>query len=649
LAPLEGLQLPSARLAERALFVLAGAAWVAKVAVVAGAPRFLLTAALLATAAAAIAATRAAGARWIDGPRLALVLLALWIFPSVYGRLGGDGFQYYALLRSPAVDHDLDLANDFAGLGARPVISVQGEVTSRAPIGLALLWLPPFLLVHATTAAASAVGAPVHADGFGPAYQAAVTSATYVYGVLALVLLEALLRPRFGRAVALLAVLALWLATPMHFYMVANPFMSHAGSAFAATVFVAAWLRARETGRPREWALAGLAGGLMGLVRVQDAVLLALPLADVAFRRPVPVRAVAALVVGPVALGLLQALVWTRLYGFGFAGVVMQQNLVGRSGPHLLELMFSARHGLFTWTPLFLLAALGWLLWLARDVRLGSLMIAGFFLAALVNSAMLDWWGGEAYGQRRMLGLFPLFGLGLGAVLHFVRQRPLVPLAAILAVLALWNLKFEYVYNSDLLASKSQAVSLDALAGAQADALWKAVASWETGLPRSVWVLLYENVRGVWLDEGPRSLRGVIDLGAEPPELPLVVGHNWYEPAAEGETTFRRSKGRRSWLRIPIRTVGDFDATLRLRAEQPELSVTVQIEVNGQTVGETTAPPAWGEYAFSIPASALHPGLNDVALVYSASPRADLPGFRGKDASVAVDFLRLRRTSSPPL
>jgi len=624
-------------------------AWGAKVAVETGAPRFLLTAALVATAAAGVAATLAGGARWIDGPRLALVLLALWIFPSVYGRLGGDGFHYYAFLRSPVVDRDLDFANDFAGLGARPVISVQGEITSRAPIGLALLWLPPFLVVHAATAVAAALGASVRPDGLGPAYQAAVTSATYVYGVLALVLLEALLRRCFGRAVALLAVLALWFATPMHFYMVANPFMSHAGSAFAATLFVAAWLRARETGRPRDWVLAGLAGGLMSLVRAQDAVLLALPLVDLAFRRPLPLRVAGAFLAGPAALGLLQALVWARLYGFGFAGVVMQQNLVGRSGPHLLELMFSARHGLFTWTPLFLLAALGWLLWLARDARLGGLMIAGFLLAALVNSAMLDWWGGDAYGQRRMLGLFPFFGLGLGATLHFLRQRPLVPVAAILAVLAVWNLNFEYVYNSGLLAPKSQAVSLDALAGAQADVAWRAVASWERRLPRRVWLLLYENVKGVWLDEGPRSLGGVIDLGGEPPELPLVVGHNWYEPETEGDTTFRRSKGRRSWLRIPIRTVGDFDATLRLRAEQPELPVTVKIEVNGQTVGETVAPPAWGEYALSIPASALQPGLNDVALVYSASPRADLPGYRGKDASVAVDFLRLRRTSPRPL
>jgi hypothetical protein len=85
-----------------------------------------------------------------------------------------------------------------------------------------------------------------------------------------------------------------------------------------------------------------------------------------------------------------------------------------------------------------------------------------------------------------------------------------------------------------------------------------------------------------------------------------------------------------------------------VRAEQSDLPVTMAVEVNGVRVGETTVPAAWAEYAFAVPGSALHPGLNDLALVYSASPRQDLPGYRGKDAAVAVDWVRFRRVSPPP-
>ena len=82
--------------------------------------------------------------------------------------------------------------------------------------------------------------------------------------------------------------LAIWLATPLHFYMTANPAMAHGASVFTSSAFVVAWLRVRdrEAASGRAWAMVGLLGGLMTVVRLQDAVLLALPVADLLWRRP---------------------------------------------------------------------------------------------------------------------------------------------------------------------------------------------------------------------------------------------------------------------------------------------------------------------------------------------------------------------------
>lgn len=639
------------RLAEAVFLVLAATCWAAKVAVDSGAPPAILTVLLVLAAAAAVAAVLAGGppARWLDAGRLPLVLIALAQLPGVYSRLGGDGFEYYVLVRSPVFDHDLDLADDFQGLGARPVVSPLGEVTSRVPIGVSLLWLPPVLLVHPAVRIASLVGAPVRPDGFSAPYQSAVTAATYAYSVLGLAILEWMVRRFYGAAVAMLVAVAIWWATPLFFYAVANPSMSHGASAFLATLLVALWLRFRDSPRPLWWALLGVTGALLSLVRVQDAVLLLLPLLDLAWnRRAGSMRLAAAFAAGPVAGALLQALVWARLWGGGgFVGLLVRQG--PGFTPHLawLEVLLSPRHGLFPWTPLYLAAVAGWLLWLRRDARLAVYLVLAFALAVAVNASMGDWWASEAFGQRRLLGLTPLFALGLAETLAFCRRHPLLPAAAVLAALVWWNQGLAYIYNSELVAPRNQALNLEQLAPAQADLLYRSLLDCHW-LPASLWTLAYDNLKGVWLDEGPRSLGGTIDLGREPAALPLVVGHNWYPPQAEGETTFRRSKGRRSWLRLPIRTPGDFEAVLRLRAEQPDLPVSVKVEINGVEVGETAAPPAWGEYAFGIPASALHPGLNDLALVYSASPRQDLPGYQGKDAAVAVDWLRLRRTSARP-
>jgi hypothetical protein len=630
-----------ARGAERAFFALAGAAWLLTVLRGAGAaPGWGRGAAWAAIAAGIVAlGAGAAGRRWLDGPRLVFAGLGLLALGTVYLEVGGDGYEYYALLRSPALDGDLDFANDFAGLGSRPVHSSRGEITSRVAMGVSLFWAPHFLLAHLLALLGLAP-----ADGFAPLYQAAVTVASYVYAFAGLVAIEAMLRRSVPRWTALLVTLSIWLATPLHFYMVANPSMSHGVSVFAATAMVWLWIRARQGDDPRRWALAGLAGGLAAIVRPPDAVLLALPVLDLALRRGGPrVRPLAALLAPPLALAAAQVALWWALYGAGFADVVRETNLVAGVEPHVLDFLFAARHGMFTWTPVWALAILGWMIWLGRERRLPLLFLTAFALAVLVNSTTSDWWGSDSFGQRRMLFLTPLLAFGLAELVELCRRRPLVPVAAVLAALTLWNLQFEYVYNAQLVAGKSQAVDLDRLARAQIDVAHRRLVRWHGRMPESLWVLAHDNLNGAWLDEGTRSLGGVVDFGREPEDLPLVVGHGWYEPEVEGGVAFRRSKGWRSWVRVPVRTAGAFRMTVRARLGVPELPVRMRVEINGAAAGEADLGAEWAEHAFDVPGRSVRRGLNDVALIFSATPRRDIPGYHGKDGAAMVDFVRWRR------
>ena len=266
---------------ERSLLAAAVATVVAKVAVDAGASPLLLDVLRLVCVITALGALRDPATRWLDRWRLLLVVAALWTLPAVYARVGGDGVQCYVLLRSPLLDHDLDFANDYAGLGARPVLSAAGETTTRFPIGLSVLWAPAFLLAHLASVLGRLVGSALPADGFAPVYQSAVTTASFLYGLAALVLLERALRRHYPAAVSVGVVLALFLATPLHFYLVANPSMTHAASVFAVTAFVLLWLRARQIGTLGAWAATGAAAGLAAWVRPQDGVLLIVPIVDI--------------------------------------------------------------------------------------------------------------------------------------------------------------------------------------------------------------------------------------------------------------------------------------------------------------------------------------------------------------------------------
>lgn len=639
----------SARAAERGVLIFAAAALVLKVGLEAGLPAVLLRVTLLLAAVCAalgFAFGRKRGG-YFDGWRLLIALLALASVPQVHTRVGGDGFEYYALARSLVFDQDLRFENEFEGLGAKPVFSAHGEVTSRFPIGLALLWVPPLLFCRIVALALHALGVAIDTSGFGTLYQSAATTTSFALAMLGLFLLERLLRKLFGETLSALTVCGVWLATPLHFYAVANPSMSHGASAFAATLFLASWLEARADVAGARWLGVGLAGGLMSLIRIQDGVLLAMPALDLVLRRR-GWRPLLVLALGPAMAAGLQLGIWAGMYGSGFLTLAAEQGHFGRPELNFWGVLFSARHGLLTWTPIYLPALLGIVVWLFRDARLAISMMLGFGLSVALNSLQWDWWGADAFGQRRLLGLTPILALGLAEALSFLRRRPLLPLAAAVAVLIVWNQQFAYIYNSEMVAGKGQAVSLDRLAAAQVDVAARRVLRLADVLPRPVFVLLYDNLRGVWLDEGPRSLGGLLDLGdAEPDAFPFV-GHGWSEPVRQGALSWRFSNVRRSWLRVPLMTPSDFDVTLRIRAAFESAPVSVSLLAGGESVGVAALRTEWHEVTFLLPARILAPGINDLSLSYSTTPADIDPDFRGRNAAVAVDWIQFRRRLVAP-
>jgi hypothetical protein len=117
-----------------------------------------------------------------------------------------------------------------------------------------------------------------------------------------------------------------------------------------------------------------------------------------------------------------QMIVWNVLYGQPFTGP-QGPSFLRWSEPHVIDVLFSDNHGLFTWTPIVLLSLIG-VVRLARRVP-GLALPVGVVVAGswYVNAAVADWWGGEAFGARRFLSLFPLFTLGLAVWVQPLHSR----------------------------------------------------------------------------------------------------------------------------------------------------------------------------------------------------------------------------------
>ena len=91
-------------------------------------------------------------------------------------------------------------------------------------------------------------------------------------------------------------------------------------------------------------------------------------------------------------------------------------NFMRWTEPQIAAVLWSWNHGLFSWTPALLLAAVG-LYWLHRHDRLlgwGSAVVV--LTAVYINASVVDWWGGEAFGARRFIGYTVFFALGLTAL-----------------------------------------------------------------------------------------------------------------------------------------------------------------------------------------------------------------------------------------
>jgi hypothetical protein len=401
--------------------------------------------------------------RFPGAGRPLLVALFVLTLPFVNTRIrGADEIEYFSYLHSLAFDGDLEFGNEyqrfhdhdpqglsgFKGTFLDKREAETGRHINFGPVGSALLWAPFYLLAHALVLAARALGASVTADGLSAPYQAAACYGSAVYGFLGLLLVHDAMRrhAHVDEPAASWAVAALWIATPVLYYMTVAPGFSHACSLFAVSLVLWLWLRAAESDRVRDWALVGAAGGLAGLVREQDALFLAAPAAQLLWRTTarkdwtglVPplalMGAAAALVFAP------QLFVYKALTG-GYHPSRMVSGKLDYASPHFLEVLFDPGHGLFVWSPLLLVAAAG-LAWAAvrRKDAVAAVLGLAFLLQVWICGALYTWTQAGAFGSRRFVSSTPAFAWGLAALLAVAvpRMGRALPAAA-LVLFAWWN------------------------------------------------------------------------------------------------------------------------------------------------------------------------------------------------------------------
>ena len=148
------------------------------------------------------------------------------------------------------------------------------------------------------------------------------------------------------------------------------------------------------------------------------------------------------------------------VYGGAFkSGYVSIRDYLWNS-PVFFSVLFSANHGLLSWTPVILLAMIGLLLLAFRSPKIGVPLFTAFVTFYLFISFYPDWAGIASFGNRFFVSLttFWIFGLAYflqWAAPHFKRNNAaLAASSAVLACFVLWNLGLMYQWGTHLVPAR---------------------------------------------------------------------------------------------------------------------------------------------------------------------------------------------------
>jgi hypothetical protein len=412
-----------------------------------------------------------------------LALLFVLSLPLVNPWVRGDGVGYYAFGRALLIQHNLNFQQDW--LRANPsfrmgrtdaagnILSTEftstGHLDNHFAIGSAILWSPFLLAAHLFVLSYDALGGRVPPDGFAKPYIVSIALGTAFYGFLSLWLSFRLARKYLSERYAFLATVGIWFASSLPLYMHFNPSWSHSLSAFIVALFVWYWDRTRDARSWSERILLGAIGGLMMDVYPPNAILVVFPALESlptcwkelarrdlkSFAREFLKNAAFALVLFAAFLPTLIAkkIIYGSYFNFGYGESWFPNS------PALLKVLFSADHGLFSWTPITLLAVIGMWLLHKRDEILGRYSIIVFAAFLYVIGCYQDWDGLSSFGNRFFVSLTVLFVVGLAGFMdYFARawneRRIWLAAQAATILLILWNFGLIFQWGTHLIPAR---------------------------------------------------------------------------------------------------------------------------------------------------------------------------------------------------
>ncbi len=301
------------------------------------------------------------------------------------------------------------------------------KTISKYYCGTALAQLPFFLTAHLLSYVLD-----YEMDGYSKLYMVFINLAAIFYLFIGLFFLNKVLQcyqiRDKNRSIVLLAIL---FGTNIFYYTIVEPGMSHIYSFAFISMFIYYGLQYFTINKLKYIYILAILTGIIILIRpVNGIILFSLPflaqsktqfLNGVKFLFKNKITTVFA-----IFLGLIIPFIQLVFYKFS-TGSFFVYSYTGEGfnflNPHVFDILFSYKKGLFLYTPLlFISLGGGYFLWKKNKFEFYSLF-AFLFLITFILSSWSNWWYGGSFSSRAYLEYIPLFAILLGIALQNIKKQ----------------------------------------------------------------------------------------------------------------------------------------------------------------------------------------------------------------------------------
>ena len=373
-------------------------------------------------------------------------------YTSKEGIIEWDIKSYYAYLPATFIYHDLSL--DFIDTNPKkfkfwiwPVETPTGKKAILTSMGLSYLYAPFFAIGHVS----SLISDKHEPDGYSEPYHTALQFSTYIYFLISLVLLMKILRNYFSDRITALTLFAIAAGTNLFYYITYSAAMPHGYNFFLIILFIFYLEKWIDKINIKYTIILGLVAGLIALIRPTNIVVLFLvPLWKVGSINDFKERINLLLKKWPliVLMALAFILVWVPQFAYWkcVSGKIFYFTYGERSdqffwgNPQIWKILFSYEKGWFVYTPMMLLAVIGFWFLHRRKLKLSTPVTLYVVLMVYILSAWWCWWYGGSFGQRSMIDFYGLMAIPLAAFFEWIFNKKWLKYFAV--VLVAWLVFF---------------------------------------------------------------------------------------------------------------------------------------------------------------------------------------------------------------